>query len=88
VGAGLAVPGWFGAHPRPGIYLRQLDTAGVDTKFIEARKGLLAGLLDRVMRAETIRADALGACQFAVRHGLVLKPALSTRLAILAACLS
>lgn len=72
----LAVLRWFVAHPRPGIYLRQLDTAGVDTKFIEARKGLFAELLDRVMPAESIRTDALGTRQFEARYGLLSKPAL------------
>jgi hypothetical protein len=28
---------WFVANPRPGVYLRQLDIPGVDTKFIEVR---------------------------------------------------
>ena len=32
---------WFRGHPRSGLYLRQLDIAGVDTKFIEGRKALL-----------------------------------------------
>jgi hypothetical protein len=41
----LAVLRWFRANPRSGRYLRQLDIAGVDTKFIEARKPLLAELL-------------------------------------------
>jgi hypothetical protein len=72
----LAVLRWFAVHPRPGIYLRQLDTAGVDTKFIEARKGLFAELLDQIMPAETICLDALGARQFEARYGLLSKPAL------------
>lgn len=72
----LAVLRWFVAHPRPGIYLRQLDTAGVDTKFIEARKGLFAELLDQVMPAAAIRADAIGPRQFETRYGLLSKPAL------------
>lgn len=72
----LAVLQWFVAHPRPGIYLRQLDTAGVDTKFIEARKGLFAELLDQVLPAEAIRSDAPGPKQFEARYGLLSKPAL------------
>jgi hypothetical protein len=32
----LAVVAWLQAHPRPGIYLRQVDLPGVDSKFIEA----------------------------------------------------
>jgi hypothetical protein len=72
----LAVLRWFAAHPRPGIYLRQLDTAGVDTKFIEARKGLFTDLLDQVMPPESIRTDAPGPRQFETRYGLLSKPAL------------
>lgn len=71
----LAVLRWFAAHPRPGIYLRQLDIAGVDTKFVEARKGLIAELLDQVLPAHAIDAGALGARQFEARYGLLGKPA-------------
>ena len=45
---------WFRAHPRCGLYLRQLDIAGVDTKFIEARKPLLAELLGRGSNARRL----------------------------------
>lgn len=72
----LAVLRWFVEHPRPGIYLRQLDTAGVDTKFIEARKGLFAELLDQVLPPDAIEATAAGARQFEARYGLLSKPAL------------
>jgi hypothetical protein len=72
----LAVLEWFVCHPRPGIYLRQLDIAGVDSKFIEARKGLFAELLDHVMPAETILASHVGPRQFEARYGLLNKPAM------------
>jgi len=71
----LAVLRWFVAHPRPAIYLRQLDTAGVDTKFIEARKGLFAELLDQVLPPEAIYTDAPAPRQFEQRYGLLGKPA-------------
>ncbi len=71
---GLAVLDWFVRHPRPGLYLRQLDIAGVDSKFIEARKGLLAELLDQVLPAEAVVAGALGSKQFEARFGLLSKP--------------
>jgi len=70
----LAVLDWFVRHPRPGLYLRQLDIAGVDSKFIEARRGLLAELLDQVLPAEAVVADALGSKQFEARFGLLSKP--------------
>jgi hypothetical protein len=66
---------WFVRHPRPGMYVRQLDIAGVDSKFIEARKVLLAELLDQVMPPEAILASALGPRQFEARYGLLSKPA-------------
>src|SRR5262249_1170139 len=37
----LDVLAWFRDHPRSNLYLRQVDIAGVDTKFVEARKTLL-----------------------------------------------
>ena len=71
----LAVLHWFVAHPRPAIYLRQLDIHGVDTKFIEARKGLFAELLDQVLPPTAIL-DATGPRQFEGRYGLLGKPPL------------
>lgn len=70
----LAVLRWFVAHPRPGIYLRQLDTEGVDTKFIESRRGLFAELLDQVLPVEYVDAGAVGLRQFETRYGLLSKP--------------
>lgn len=63
---------WFVAHPRPALYLRQLDIPGVDTKFIEARRPLLGELLDIVLPAEAV---ALDARVFEARYGLLAKPA-------------
>lgn len=60
----LAVLDWFTAHPRPGIYLRQLDIAGVDTKFIETHRGLLTELLDIVLPEETVDRGASGVSAF------------------------
>ncbi|MES2759511.1 MAG: DUF3322 domain-containing protein [Pseudomonadota bacterium] len=72
----VAILQWFVAHPRPQLYLRQLDIAGVDSKFIEARKALLSELLDQVMPADAVDASAGGARQFEARYGLLGKPAL------------
>lgn len=72
----LAVLGWFTVHPRSGLYLRQLDIEGVDTKFIESYRSLFAELLDIVMPPETLRQDANGIRQFESRYGLLAKPAL------------
>lgn len=66
----LAVLAWFREHPRSGLYLRQLDITGVDTKFIEGRKGLLSELLDRVLSPEAVDARWTGAKAFEQRYGL------------------
>jgi hypothetical protein len=69
----LTVLLWFREHPRCGLYLRQLDIGGVDTKFIEGRKPLLAELLDIVLRADTVDKSA-GLRNFELRYGLASKP--------------
>jgi hypothetical protein len=66
----LAVLVWFREHPRCGLYLRQLEIPGVDTKFIEARKPLLGELLDVVMRTEVAERTAR---HFEPRYGLAAK---------------
>jgi hypothetical protein len=70
----LAVLRWFRGHPQCGLYLRQLDIAGVDTKFIEGRKVLLAELLDLVLPPEALDAAAAGQRNFEQRYGLASKP--------------
>ncbi|MGK5065744.1 DUF3322 domain-containing protein [Janthinobacterium sp. LB3P112] len=67
---------WFVAHPCPQRYLRELDIPGVDSKFIETRKALLAELLDQLMPPEAIYVQAIGARQFEARYGLLSKPVL------------
>ncbi|MEU6646716.1 Wadjet anti-phage system protein JetD domain-containing protein [Saccharomonospora sp. NPDC046836] len=37
---------WIDAYARPDMYLRQIDVPGVDTKFIERHRAILAVLLD------------------------------------------
>lgn len=72
----LAVVAWFIDHPRSGLYLRQLDIPGVDTKFIEARKGLLSELIGQVAGTEAAEEQPSGVRGFEPRHGLRSKPAL------------
>jgi hypothetical protein len=60
---------WIDARSRPGMYLRQVDVPGVDTKFIESRRGLLAELLDLQLAAGRIdhacpRSDFTGRYRF------------------------
>ena len=72
----LAVVTWFRTHPRPGIYARQIDVAGVHTKFIEAHRRLLSELLDLVLPIDAIDQRAAGAHAFEERYGLREKPTL------------
>ncbi|KVR22798.1 DUF3322 domain-containing protein [Burkholderia ubonensis] len=65
----LAVVDWLQAHPHPGVYLRQAEIAGVDTKFIEARRGVLSQWLDLVLPSEAIDSSRTGVAQFAARYG-------------------
>lgn len=67
----LAVLNWFSNHLRCGLYLRQLDIPGIDTKFIEQRKGLLTELLNIILPDEAIDHNAPS---FELRYGLQVKP--------------
>ena len=71
----LDVVGWLGNHPRPGVYLRQMDVPGVHSKFVEAHRGVLGELLDLALSPESIDASApAGATGFARRYGFREKP--------------
>jgi hypothetical protein len=72
----LGAVAWFRAHPRSGSYARQIDVAGVHTKLIEGHRRLLSELLDLVLTADAIDAEAVGAQAFERRYGLASKPAL------------
>jgi hypothetical protein len=61
-------------HPRPAVYLRQIDLPGVHTKFIEGHRGVLAALLDLVQPAEAIDAAGTGVGGFCRRYGFLNKP--------------
>jgi len=70
----LDVVAWLQAHPRPGVYLRQVDVPGVDSKFIEAHRGVLAELLDLALPPEVVETHATGVAQFTRRFGFLDKP--------------
>lgn len=70
----LAVITFLQAHPRPGIYIRQLDVAGVDTKFIERHKKVLSELLDIILPAAAIAQEFSSGAGFAQRYGFRAKP--------------
>lgn len=66
--------GWLVEHPRPGIYLRQVDLPGVHSKFIEAHRGVLAELLDWVLPVDAVDVTKAGVSLFAGRYGFLDKP--------------
>jgi hypothetical protein len=68
----LATVRWIDQRQRPGMYLRQVDVPGVDTKFIERHRGVLAELLDLQLDHE--RVDS-GAPDFEGRYRFRGKPA-------------
>ncbi|MGB4922817.1 MAG: DUF3322 domain-containing protein [Candidatus Nitrotoga sp.] len=70
----LTVVAWFVGHPRPGIYLRQVDLPGVHSKFIEAHRGVLAELLDMALPADAVDISKTGISQFSARYGFLEKP--------------
>lgn len=71
----LDVVAWIRSHPRPGVYLRQVEVAGVHTKFIEEHRAVLAELLDLCLSAQAIDTRFSGASGFVQRYGFRDKPA-------------
>ena len=67
---------WMVDHPRPGIYLRQIDLPGIDTKFTEKHMGLLSQWLDLTLEEDMIDDSYRGISQFARRYGFLGKPEL------------
>ncbi len=65
----LEIVAWLLAHPRPDVYLRQVDIPGVHSKFIESHRAVLAELLDTVLLPEAFDTTASGVNQFARRYG-------------------
>lgn len=70
----LDVVDWIELHPRPNIYLRQVDIPGVDSKFIEAHRGVLGQWLDLILRPNAIDQAMLGVAGFAKRYGFRDRP--------------
>ncbi len=70
----LDIVAWLQAHPRPGVYLRQVDIPGVHSKFIEGQRGVLGELLDLALPPRRSIPSAAGVGQFARRYGFRDKP--------------
>ena len=76
----LEIIGWMQAHPRPGIYLRQIELQGIHTKFIETHRAVLMELLDLALPPESVDRKTGRFCR---RYGFLDKP-LRIRFRILA----
>jgi hypothetical protein len=70
----LDIVSWLERHPRPGIYLRQVDIPGVHSKFIENHRGVLTELFDMVLPADNIDDRGRGVTGFCRRYGFRDKP--------------
>jgi hypothetical protein len=74
----LKVCKYFLANPYPNKYLRELDIAGVDSKFIEQHKGILAKLLESLPLPKLNLNEN---CTFEERYGIKqIKPLIRFRL--------
>ncbi|EFC91557.1 putative cytoplasmic protein [Dethiosulfovibrio peptidovorans DSM 11002] len=65
---------WMIDHPRPSIYVRQVDLPGVHSKFIEGHRSVLSELFDLVLSRGVIDQTATGASGFCHRYGFREKP--------------
>lgn len=64
---------WIGRHQHRGMYLRQVDVPGVDTKFIEGHRKILAALLDQQLAEHEVDASR-PVSDFAGRYRFRKKP--------------
>jgi len=71
----LDVAAWVQGHPRPGVYLRQVDVPGVHTKLIEQHQRTLAAMLEIVLPAAAID-HGFGQAHFVRRYGFRVRPRL------------
>ena len=70
----LDIVTWMRRHPRPGLYLRQVDIPGVHSKFIEGHRSVLMELFDRVLPEEVVDRESGGVSGFGRRYGFRDKP--------------
>jgi hypothetical protein len=70
----LEIVAWLLKHPRPLVYLRQIDLPGVHTKLIERHRGVLAEMLDLVLPEDSVDPTHTGVSGFCRRYGFLDKP--------------
>ena len=71
----LDVALWVRDHPRPGIYVRQVDVLGVHTKLIEQHQRTLAAMFEILLPDDAIDRSATPQ-DFARRYGFRVRPRL------------
>ncbi|MDR1277048.1 MAG: DUF2220 family protein [Candidatus Accumulibacter sp.] len=54
--------GWIVAHPNSNLYPRQIPVAGVDSKWLESRKGLISELIATIQGDSARDGDFFGRC--------------------------
>lgn len=69
----LDVVDWMSKHPKPNIYLRQVDIPNIHTKFIEQHRAIFAELFDLVLPETAINQAFSGVNQFNLRYGFLEK---------------
>jgi len=65
---------WRQQHPDTNLYLRQISLPGIDSKFIEQHRSVLAPLLDLTLSTDQINSKMRGIKQFEQRYGFRNKP--------------
>ncbi len=65
---------WRREHANGEVYLRQVSLPGIDSKFIEQHRSILAPLLDRILPQEQINQEYSGVKYFEKRYGFRSKP--------------
>ncbi|MBN2897459.1 MAG: hypothetical protein JXO44_01695 [Clostridia bacterium] len=70
----LSIVQWVLDHPRPAIFLRQIDLPCVHSKMVESYRGLLSELLDLALPKDWIDFNATGNNGFCRRYGFLEKP--------------
>lgn len=71
---------WIEAHPASGLYPRQLPVSGLDSKWLEQRKGLVADLVDALRHRSTAGGDFYERCGLKAPPQLIRLRILDARL--------
>lgn len=72
----LRVVRWLQESGRPGIYIREMDVEGVDTKFVGRHRKFLSELLDLALPPSAVDSTKTGVRNFEARYGFRSKPVL------------